>query len=231
MALVRQVYELDPEDPVTMYHLANSLLGMQDLKRARTMIEKLLRVAGDDSAVLLLAGRLALRSRPKPEELPTVRRFFERALRQRPDMTEARYFLGVCQMEGGNYEAARGTFEYVVAEIPTYRQAYQQLAQVYQRLGEPDRAEDARRAYDRLNAENRHAGEIRRRAAREPNNLDAQLALGRLALEQDHVQLAQVTLAHALTLAPTSSEVRQALAEAYRRAGRVREADEVAAGR
>jgi len=231
MTTVRRAYDLQPADPQLLFSLATNLLGMQDLDRAASVIQKLQRVAPDDPAVLLLVGRLRLRQGLSPEQLPAVQALFERALAQNDSLTDARYFLGVCQMQRGDYAAARITLERVVKDVPTYRFAYQQLIQVYDRLGDREHAAIARREFERRSEAQRTAGEILRRAAREATTVDAQLAAGRLALDQDNLQIAEAVFGYALSLNPRAAAARQDLADALRRAGRMKDAERLAAGR
>ncbi len=231
MQTIRRTYDLQPADPQLLFTLTTNLMGMQDLDRAATEIVKLQRVAPDDPAVLLLSGRLRLRQGPSVAEWPAVQGTFERALAQNDALVDARYYLGVCQIQRGDFAAARTTLERVVKDVPSHLLAHQQLIQVYDRLGDREQASVARLEFDRLSDAQRRAGDIQRRAAREGTNLDAQLGAGRLALEQGNLQVAEALFTYALSLNSRSAAARQGLTDALRGAGRIADADRVAAGR
>ena len=63
-----------------------------------------------------------------------ARRYFERALRTRPNDPGVRYQMANVDLATGNLEQARQTLEALIKESPDFAEAHATLATVYYRL-------------------------------------------------------------------------------------------------
>jgi CheY-like chemotaxis protein len=110
----------------------------------------------------------------KAGESGQARETYERIL-QDHDCHWAKVGIAKIRMQDGDYESARLTFQQVVAENRYYIEAYDQLAAVYQQLGQ---GEEARNVLERA-------------SKMSPNSVSRQKALGEVALRLGNVELAE----------------------------------------
>ena len=68
------------------------------------------------------------------QEYVEARRYFERALKTRPDDPGVRYQMANLDLATGNLEPARQALEALIAESPDFAEAHATLATVYYRL-------------------------------------------------------------------------------------------------
>jgi Tfp pilus assembly protein PilF len=78
----------------------------------------------------------------KDQEYAEARRYFERALKARPNDPGVRYQMANVDLATGNPDQARKTLEALIGESPDFLEAHATLATVYYRL---DRSADGDR--------------------------------------------------------------------------------------
>jgi predicted Zn-dependent protease len=91
--------------------------------------------------------------RKREQKFDEAEPYIRRALRMRPQDPTARFSLAGLHVSRGETEQARGVLETIVADSPTFTEAYVLLATVYYRLQRRDDGDRMRAVIERLNAE------------------------------------------------------------------------------
>jgi tetratricopeptide (TPR) repeat protein len=110
--------------------LGELLLAKGESDRARTAFSAELVLDPDEFVSNLNMGVLAKRDQDYVE----ARRYFERALRARPNDSGVRYQVANVDLATGNADQARKTLEALIGESPDFAEAHASLATVYYRL-------------------------------------------------------------------------------------------------
>ena len=148
------------------------LLALGENDRARTAFDQELALDPDDFVSNLNLGVLA----KQDQDYAEARRYFERALKARPNDPGVRYQIANVDLATGNPDEARKALEALIAESPDFAEAHATLATVYYRL---DRSADGERERAIAQEAHRTSGTRRRR---EPNRDEAVAGGGRLWL-------------------------------------------------
>jgi tetratricopeptide (TPR) repeat protein len=110
--------------------LGELLLALGDSERARAVFAQELALDPDEFTSNLNMGVLAKQDQGYVE----ARRYFERALRTRPNDPGVRYQMANVDLATGNLEQARQALEALIKESPDFAEAHATLATVYYRL-------------------------------------------------------------------------------------------------
>jgi tetratricopeptide (TPR) repeat protein len=110
--------------------LGEILFAIGESGRARTAFEQELALDPDEFVSNLNMGVLT----KQDQEYTEARRYFERALKARPNDPGVRYQLANVDLATGNPEQARKALEVLIAESPEFAEAHATLAAVYYRL-------------------------------------------------------------------------------------------------
>jgi tetratricopeptide (TPR) repeat protein len=132
--------------------LGELLIAAGETDRARTAFGHELTLDPDEFTANLNMGVLA----KQDQEYTEARRYFERALKTRPNDPGVRYQLANLDLATGNADAARQALEALIGESPDFAEAHATLATVYYRLnrradGDRERA-TAQKLIDRRDA-------------------------------------------------------------------------------
>jgi tetratricopeptide (TPR) repeat protein len=121
---------LDPRLPGAHARLAELLLSLGEAERARALFAQELALDPDEFTSNLSMGVLL----KQDQDYAEARRYFERALRARPNDPGVRYQMANVDLAIGNFEPARQALEALIAESPDFAEAHATLATVYYRL-------------------------------------------------------------------------------------------------
>lgn len=121
---------LNPRLPGAHARLAELLLTLGESERARALFAQELALDPDEFTSNLNMGVLA----KQDQEYVEARRYFERALRTRPNDPGVRYQTANLDLATGNLEQARQALGALIAESPDFAEAHATLATVYYRL-------------------------------------------------------------------------------------------------
>ena len=140
---------LNPTLPLVHSLMGRALLRTGDQAGAAKAFLTELQNNPNDFQANLEVGDLKKRDQLFDEAEPYV----TRALRMRPDDPTARFSLAGLHVSRGDADKAREVLEQVVADAPTFTEAYVLLATVYYRLQRREDGDRVRGIIERLNAE------------------------------------------------------------------------------
>jgi tetratricopeptide (TPR) repeat protein len=140
---------LNPTLPLVQSLLGRALLRTGDQAAALGAFRRELEINPNDFQANLELGDLKKREQAFDEAEPYVRR----ALRMRPHDAGARFSLAGLHVSRGEAEQARALLETIVADHPTFTEAYVLLATVYYRLQRREDGDRMRARVEALNAE------------------------------------------------------------------------------
>jgi tetratricopeptide (TPR) repeat protein len=149
LAELRKAAALNPKLPLVHSLMGRALLRTGDQEGAAKAFAAELVTNPNDFQANLEIGDLKKREQKFDEAEPYIRR----ALRMRPQDPTARFSLAGLHVSRGETEQARGVLETIVADSPTFTEAYVLLATVYYRLQRREDGDRMRAVIERLNAE------------------------------------------------------------------------------
>ncbi|MGA2577936.1 MAG: tetratricopeptide repeat protein [Bryobacteraceae bacterium] len=130
LAEVEKAIALNSRLPGAHARMGEILFGVGDIDRARTAFEQELAFDPDDFVSNLDLGVMA----KQDQEYAGAHRYFERALKARPNDAGVRYQIANLDLATGNADEARKTLEALTSESPDFAEAHATLATVYYRL-------------------------------------------------------------------------------------------------
>ena len=131
LADVEKAIALNGRLPGAHARLGEIEFGTGEIERARTAFAQELALNPDDFVSNLDMGVLA----KQDQDYVEARRYFERALKMRPNDPGVRFQIANVDLATGNPDLARKTLEALIAESPDFAEAHASLAAVYYRLG------------------------------------------------------------------------------------------------
>jgi tetratricopeptide (TPR) repeat protein len=146
---LRKAAAINPKLPLVHSLMGRALLRTGDQAGAAKAFATELANNPNDFQANLEIGDLKKREQLFDEAEPYVRR----ALRMRPDDPTARFSLAGLHVSRGETEQARGVLETIVADSPSFTEAYVLLATVYYRLQRREDGDRMRAVIEKLNAE------------------------------------------------------------------------------
>jgi tetratricopeptide (TPR) repeat protein len=136
IAVYREILEHEPGQEATLLALAEALIQANRLDEAVPVLEQLEQAHPDDLRTVLRLGFLQFERR----DYEAARGRFERALELNPEQYEVAYFLGVTLRRLDLLDEAIAAFERVPESHERYPEARTQIAGIYEKRGEYDRA-------------------------------------------------------------------------------------------
>ncbi len=140
---------LNPKLPLVHSLMGRALLRTGDQEGAARAFATELTINPNDFQANLEIGDLRKREQRFDEAEPYIRR----ALRMRPHDPTARFSLAGLHVSRGEADPARAVLETIVADSPTFTEAYVLLATVYYRLQRREDGDRMRAVIERLNAD------------------------------------------------------------------------------
>jgi tetratricopeptide (TPR) repeat protein len=215
----RQAVEINPNDVNALTGLADAYFTIDEYDQAQNQIERALRLTRQDSAVQVLAARIAIGR----GDLERADALFGQVLEREPNNVDAAIGRAELALAQGRSSAARAALEQSLRVRPEYRRALLSLALVYEYQGDIDAARRymslaervhrdradvhivAAQFYDRI-GDLESAGRAARTArAIDPLNLEAARVLASIALEEQNLGTA-TSLAEELITADRSDD-------------------------
>jgi tetratricopeptide (TPR) repeat protein len=136
IAVYREILAFEPDHQATLLALAEALIQAERLEEAIPVLEEVERAHPDDLRTVLRLGFLEFEAR----DYEAARARFERALSLNPEQHEVRYFLGVTLRRLDRPDEAIAAFEGVPDTHERFPEARTQIAGIYEKRGEYDRA-------------------------------------------------------------------------------------------
>jgi tetratricopeptide (TPR) repeat protein len=149
LAELQQAAALNPKLPLVHSLMGRALLRTGDQEGAAKAFATELTINPNDFQANIEIGDLRKREQRFDDAEPYIRR----ALRMRPQDATARFSLAGLHVSRGETDAARQVLETIVADAPTFTEAYVLLATVYYRLQRREDGDRMRGVIERLNAE------------------------------------------------------------------------------
>lgn len=149
LAELQKAAALNPKLPLVHSLMGRALLRTGDQEGAAKAFAAELAINPNDFQANLEIGDLRKREQRFDDAEPYIRR----ALRMRPQDATARFSLAGLHVSRGQADDARTVLEGIVADSPTFTEAYVLLATVYYRLQRRDDGDRMRAVIERLNAE------------------------------------------------------------------------------
>lgn len=136
IAIYREILAIEPHHQATRIALAEALIQADRHAEAIEVLEEVERAHPDDLRTVLRLGFLEFES----GDYESARRRFERALALNPGQHEVDYFLGVTLRRLNRPDDAIAAFERVPEGHERFAEARTQIAGVYERRGDYERA-------------------------------------------------------------------------------------------
>lgn len=136
IAVYREILVIEPDHHATRIALAEALIQADRLDEAIDVLEEVERAHPDDLRTVLRLGFLEFEG----GDYESARRRFERALELNPGQHEVDYFLGVTLRRLNRPDDAIAAFERVPEGHERFAEARTQIAGVYERRGDFERA-------------------------------------------------------------------------------------------
>ncbi len=192
------------QDPAVGYTWAAALTKLGELPQAT---EVLAEFAKEDrpTETLMLVGQLWIEIEDYARAVAT----FHRALEKDPALPKAHYFAGQACIHWQHWEDAAKEFQAELAGVPGDTEARYNLGFVYL---QQSRVADAAKLFQEVIAER-------------PEHANAQYEYGKILLDRGELQNAIAHLEIAARLSPRTDYVHYQLQSAYRKDGRVADAD------
>ena len=198
----------DPKDKIAEQNLLHRAMLASDDNRtndARSALEEVLKLDPKSPTALRQLGELELQSGRHKEAAA----YLNRSLEVRPDDPTAAYELGQALEKTGNFAGARDALERSLKSLPGQLPARILLGNVYLAL------KDVKAAQDQFEAA----------TLVDQNSTDAQIGLARTALASGNASEAITQLEGLAKTQPDNPAVFDAIAEAYRMAGKQAESE------
>jgi Flp pilus assembly protein TadD len=149
--MFRRVLEIQPANAQGQLHLGYVLLTQKKYKEARLWLEK----SGRSGAgVPEVSYYLGLLSQDEGDDVRAIA-LFEKAVQQLPSYALARIALGASYLRAKNYARARQELEAAVKLAPDEPSGHYNLALLYARTKEPDKAAAQMRIVEDLKSKRR----------------------------------------------------------------------------
>jgi tetratricopeptide (TPR) repeat protein len=136
IAVYREILAFEPDHQATHIALAEALIQAERLAEAIPVLEEVERAHPDDLRTVLRLGFLEFES----GDYEDARRRFARALELNPEQHEVDYFLGVTLRRLNRPDEAIAAFERVPDTHERFPEARTQIAGIYEKRGEFERA-------------------------------------------------------------------------------------------
>jgi tetratricopeptide (TPR) repeat protein len=138
---LRTAARLDPQNPEVHYQLGFTLRKKGDVAGAEEELRRSLAIKADHLDAKYALGQ-TLQQRGARQQADTLFAELESQRRLDPDFQEARRLLdrGLGEVVGGQWVAARNSFQAALRYRPEYPEAHAQLGEIFLRLGEAESA-------------------------------------------------------------------------------------------
>jgi Flp pilus assembly protein TadD len=193
--------------------LQGLLLGkMRAPQPSRTAFLNALKLDPRNPEALYLNGRVLVEK--GPESHAAARQYLEQALALQPQHTEARYYLGVLKLRGGDAAGAARELEQVIQAQPDRIDARQNYAKALRQSGDvKNAAVQETTAGELVRLDARHS-QLSNRVSLRPNDPEAHSDLGEFYLQHGALPRAVREFERALALKPGHARAKAGLEKA-----------------
>jgi tetratricopeptide (TPR) repeat protein len=129
-----------PDNELAWASLSQAYLGANMLEEAKAAAEKSLEISPDDSQANNLLGMYWMNKGDQAK----AKAQFDVAIRRDPENAAAWYYLATIAARQDNYQAALANLQKCIDLAPTFKQAYELAAQIYEATGDTERAQQIR---------------------------------------------------------------------------------------
>lgn len=207
---LRRLAALRPEDAPTLTRLAVALSRNQLYAENEALLARVLRLR-PSAVAYALRGEAEFNLDPSPAGLARAEADFRQALRLDPADAFALLSLGRVAARRGRPAEAIPLLQAAARLRPDQPDPYFELAGVYERLGQAGPADAARTRFAALRARADRIFRLEKQAAVDPQDFDARLERGRLALDDGDYRRASFYLYGAHALRPGDAQAGAAL--------------------
>ncbi len=135
-----------PDNDLAWAALGQAYMSADSLELGKAAAEKALQITPDDSQANNLIGMYWLYK----NDAAKAKAQFEYSIRRDASNPAAWYYLAVIARSQGDNQTALNNLMSAIKIAPTFRQAYELSAQIYESVGEPERAQQFRAALGRI---------------------------------------------------------------------------------
>lgn len=208
---LRRLAALRPEDAPTLTRLAVALSRNQLYVENEALLGRVLRLDPSDSVAYSLHGEAEFNLDPSPAGLARAEADFRQALRLDPSDAFAHLSLARIAEREGRPTRALPLLLAAARLRPDQPDPYFELAGAYERLGQAGPADAARKRFAALRAHADRVFRLEKQAAVDPQDFDARLQRGLLALDDGDYRRASFYLYGAHALRPGDARAGAAL--------------------
>lgn len=135
-----------PDNEIAWAGLAQALLSVDSLDQAKSAAEKALEIAPDDTQGNNVIGLYWI----KKDNINKANDQFSLAVKRDPSNAAAWYYLALIANDRGDPQTALNHLQKSIRAAPSFRQAYELAAQIYEENGNPSAAQQYRAALGKL---------------------------------------------------------------------------------
>lgn len=202
---------LTPQRPVVWLALSDVRTRRGDIDGAIAAAREAQKVAPSEPEAPLAVGR-ALLLKSDPKSLEEALAAIQEAARLAPASYPCQERLGTALMRRGQLPEARRAFERAVSLDPNNAYPPQQLAQIYQRLGDVKLASAAAKQASALSFNQKLLRQLQRASSGHPENPAIHLTLAKRYRELGWLPQAEDEYLQTLALTPENTDARDGLA-------------------
>jgi tetratricopeptide (TPR) repeat protein len=144
----QELLKLHPKAPFLHYSYGKALIALSQYDEAQEQMRNETKISPASPLPYIRLASIALRQHQPADALAPA----QQALQLAPDSAEAHYLLGRANLELGHTETAVAELEKASAQAPGSPEVHYNLAKAYARANLPDKAEQERMTFTRLNA-------------------------------------------------------------------------------
>lgn len=208
---LKRAHEIEPRRADITLLLCNTYRIAGNLDAARQSVEQALRETPDDPGLNDFSGQLLETSRAPDAPARSIAAF-GKALAARPDDPVLHEKLGSVYQRLGKTEAARAEFERAIQLDPNRSFPYQQLANVYTRLNQPQKADFYAKLANAAAANDRQLQNVEAVCKMHPTSVPLHLILADRYRDLGRTTVARGEYEIVLKLDPSNQRARSGLA-------------------
>ncbi len=144
----QELLKLHPKAPFLHYSYGTALIALSQYDEAQEQMRNETKISPASPLPYVRLASIALKQHRPADALAPA----QQALRLAPDSAEGHYLLGRANLELGHTETAVAELEKASAQAPGSPEVHFNLAKAYARANLPDKAEQERTTFTRLNA-------------------------------------------------------------------------------
>lgn len=215
---LRKAIALNPQESDYLVTLTRILLRTGKLDEAERSARKAVSLNAESAGAWFALGATLARKSPLAQHAQAAERALHKSLELAPGFPLAHAEWGALLMAQSRYAEAAAHWQAVAHELPNDPDAHFQLAKIYRRLGDEERARREQETFHRLSEYERRLNELQTRIGSDPNNAALRFELGRLYAENGQFHDAVMSFRDGLTIQPDNAAARKELEALERRA-------------